>query len=916
MSTGTATGHRNVRSTVDDDSFDKLRADVDFLGTALGDVVRELEGAELFELVERVRGLSKNIRGDDAPGSGARMRTELAELLARLEAEQAEKLLRAFTVYFQLVNLAEEIHRVRVNRSREAAATPEAPRSESVAAAVKALRDQGWSRRDARNFIEQLDIQLTLTAHPTEVKRYTVRLKLERITEALRSLGERDMATQQAKALADEIRAEIVALWLTREAVNKRPTVIDEVKSALYYYRRSLLEAVPRLMRDVDAAMATYYGEDDAAAALPAVVHFRSWIGGDRDGNPFVTPAATREAYALQSDVALETYRAEVEELVQRLSLHQDRVTLGSDFLDDLAALDAEYGTSTRFDDEPLRRKLEHMFNLLDRELQGGEPYPGGPDGYLRDLQMVERALEGDRGERLARSFVRPARYRANAFRFALAPLDLREHSTVHERAIAALLSYAGVHDDYLALPEADRVPLLAELLDSRRPLAPDDAELGDEADRALAFVRELRLAARHYGPGAYGSTIVSFSHGASDVLEALLLAKQAGLEDIDATPLFETLADLEAAPDVVAQLFAVPYYRRHVAQRGVQEVMIGYSDSNKDVGFLTANWALYRAQERLAQVARAAGVPLRLFHGRGTSIGRGGGPAGQAILAQPPGSLAGRMRITEQGEALADRYSDPDLAHRHLEQVAHAFILSSARDAKEIAELPREFRDALDVAAAAAGTTYRDLLARDDFLAFFDAVTPIEEISRLNVGSRPARRGQDPASVADLRAIPWVFAWTQCRANLPGWFGIGSGLAALQPGLSATMYEQWPFFGTVVDFAQMSLAKADMDVFDSYLTLVDEPARSVYGDLIRAEFELSLEQLALATGHDLLDNDPVLARSVELRNPYIDPISHLQVELIRRLRAATDDTPGREALEYAVLVSLIGISAGMRTTG
>src|SRR5690606_6019271 len=402
--------------------------------------------------------------------------------------------------------------------------------------------------------------------------------------------------------------------------------------------------------------------------------------------------------------------------------------------------------------------------------------------------------------------------------------------------------------------------------------------------------------------------------------------AKQAGLEDIDATPLFETLADLDAAPDVMEALFAVPYYRRHVAGRGVQEVMIGYSDSNKDVGFLTANWALYRAQERLARVAREAGVPLRLFHGRGTSIGRGGGPAGQAILAQPPGSLAGRMRITEQGEALADRYSDPDLAHRHLEQVAHAFILSSARDAGPTPELPLEFREALDTAAAAAGAAYGDLLARDDFLEFFHTVTPIEEISRLNVGSRPARRSQRIArgesgrspggSVADLRAIPWVFAWTQCRANLPGWYGIGSGLAALEPGLAARMYEEWPFFGTVVDFAQMSLAKADMDVFDSYLTLVEEPARTAYGNLIRAEFDRAVEQLALVTGHGLLDNDPVLARSVGLRNPYVDPISHLQVELLKRLRAASDETPGRDALEYAVLVSLIGISAGMRTTG
>ena len=908
-----------MRSTVDDDSFGRLRADVDFLGTALGDVVRELEGPELFDLVERVRGLSKAIRGDDTPGSAGRMRTELAGLLAGLELEQAEKLLRAFTVYFQLVNLAEEIHRVRVNRSREASASPDAPRSESVAAAVKALKDQGWSRAAARSFIENLDIQLTLTAHPTEVKRYTVRLKLERITEALRALGERDMAAQQAKALADEIRAEIVALWLTREAVNERPTVIDEVKSALYYYRRSLLEAVPRLMRDMDEAISSYYGEDEAGSTpLPAVVRFRSWIGGDRDGNPFVAPGSTREAYALQSAVALETYRAEVEQLVQRMSLYQERVTPPQEFLDDLAALDAEHGASRRFEDEPYRRKLEHMFNLLDRELRGGAPYPGGPDGYLADLELLERALEEGRGARLARAFVRPARYRANAFGFALAPLDLREHSTVHERAIAALLRFAGVHDDYLALSEHERVPLLVGLLDSRRPLAPDDAVLGDEADRAIAFVRELRSAAKRYGPGAYGSTIVSFSNGASDVLEALLLAKQAGLEAIDATPLFETLDDLEAAPTVMAELFALPYYRRHVAERGVQEVMIGYSDSNKDVGFLSANWALYRAQERLAQVARAAGVPLRLFHGRGTSIGRGGGPAGQAILAQPPGSLGGRMRMTEQGEALADRYSDPDLAHRHLEQVAHAFILSSARDSGEVQELSDEYRQALDTASTAAGAAYKALLARDDFIDFFHTVTPIEEISRLNVGSRPARRSQRGASsgVADLRAIPWVFAWTQCRANLPGWYGIGSGLAALEPGLSARMYEEWPFFGTVVDFAQMSLAKADMDVFDSYLTLVDEPMRSTYAELIRGEFDLAVEQLAAATGHRLLENDPVLARSVALRNPYVDPISHLQVELLRRLRATSDETSERDHLEYAVLVSLIGISAGMRTTG
>lgn len=897
-------------------TFEQLRDDVDFLGTALGDVLRELEGERLFELVERVRGLTKAIRSTNGAG-GEAQREELAELLGGLELNEAEKLLRAFTVYFQLVNAAEEIHRVRVNRSREAAASPENPRSETIAAAVKSLHDQGWTEAEARAFIEHLDVRLTLTAHPTEVKRYTVRLKLERIAAALRTLGERELAVQQGRALVNEIRAEISALWLTREANDERPTVIDEVKSALYYYTRSLLDAVPRIMRDLDEALETYYGPPKIGTPqLPAVVRFRSWIGGDRDGNPFVTPASTREAYRLQSQVALERYLADLDELVQRLSQHEDRISLSTAFRDDLAGLDERHGGSVRFPEEPYRRKLEHMHRALRRELSGEGEYPTGPHGYVADLQLVESTLDNARGARLAQAFVRPARFRASAFGFVLAPLDLREHSTVHERALAALLAHAKVHPDYASADEDERVALLAELLESPRPLVPADAAVDEEATRALEFLRVLRWAKERYGDQAIGSTIVSFSNAASDVLEALLLAKEAGLTAIDATPLFETLEDLDRAPKVLKQLLDIPVYRRHVEARGVQEVMIGYSDSNKDVGFLSANWALYQAQEELAAVAREAGVSLRLFHGRGTSIGRGGGPAGQAILAQPPGSLGGRMRITEQGEALADRYTDPDLAHRHLEQVVHAFILSSARDAKELSELPEQYRAAAGVAAEAGRKRYRELLASDGFIEFFTAVTPIEEISRLNVGSRPARRSKGKLSVGDLRAIPWVFAWTQCRANLPGWYGIGSGLAALDGSSSAELYREWPFFQAVVDFAQMSLAKADMDVFDSYLTLVPEPLRERFGSMIRQEFDLSVEQVERATGQPLLAADQVLARSIALRNPYVDPISHLQVELLRRLRASREDSPGHAALEYAVLVSLIGVSAGMRTTG
>jgi len=897
------------------EGFERLRADVDFLATCLGDVLREQEGDHLFALVERVRGLTKAIRAARGADTSA-LRAELHALLRGLETATAEKLVRAFTVYFQLVNLAEEVHRVRVNRERDFAATRERPRSESVAAAIKALRDSGWSAAEARRFVDGLDVQLTVTAHPTEVKRYTVRLKLERIAAALRSLGETRLGPQRRQALVDEIYAEVTSLWLTREVNDERPSVLDEVKSALYYYRRSLLDAVPRLMRDVEDALEAYYGAEGLRGGpLKPIVRFRSWIGGDRDGNPYVTPEVTSAAYALQTEVALGRYLQDLDLLVQRLSQHEDRVALSAAFRDDLARLDAEHGESRRFPSEPFRRKLEHVHRFLTAELAGVGRYPGGANGYVADLRLVEDTLAQAQAARLAEAFVRPARYRAEAFGFVLAPIDLREHSTVHERVVAELLAYAGLASDYAALPEERRVALLSDVLSSPRPLVPAWAELSEETAKALGSLRVLRAQRERFGEGAVGAAIVSFTNAPSDVLEALVIAKEAGIPDIDATPLFETLEDLERAPDVMRRLYELPVYREHLARRGVQEVMIGYSDSNKEVGFLAANWALYRAQEGLARVSREAGVPLRLFHGRGTSIGRGGGPAGQAILAQPPGSLGGRMRMTEQGEALSDRYSDPDLAHRHLEQVVHAFIVSSARDARERPELPAAYREAAEEVAAAGREKYRSLVEADGFIDFFRAVTPIDEISRLNVGSRPASRGQG-RTLKELRAIPWVFAWTQCRANVPGWYGVGTGLARLPEGLSAELYREWPFFRTVVDFAQMSLAKADMDVFRSYLTLAPPGLAERFGEDVLAEFALSVAQVERATGAPLLANDPVLARSIELRNPYVDPISHLQVELLRRLRASPEDSIDRQPLSYAVRVSLVGISAGMRTTG
>ena len=698
--------------------------------------------------------------------------------------------------------------------------------------------------------------------------------------------------------------------------------MLDEVKSALYYYRRSLLTAVPRLMLDMESALDTYFDADSGnEAPLPPVVKFRSWIGGDRDGNPFVTPEVTVEAYELQSDLALETYLVDIDLLVQRLSQWENRVTLTREFREELSEQLEAQGLPSRFRGEPYRQKLIFMHRALKAEeaeaFEGSsaEGYPGNLSGYLDDLGLVERTLRVGQGRRAARAFVRPTRYRAGAFGFELAALDLREHSGIHEVAVADLLDYAGITEKYAELSEDERIELLAGELTSKRPLAPEDADLKDETKRALAFLHVFKQMQQRFGPKATGGYVVSMTEGASDVLEVLLLAKQAGLQEIDPVPLFETGEDLRNAPAVLTRLLSIPPYRTHIERRGVQEVMIGYSDSNKDVGFLAANWALYEAQEGIAKVCRDAAISLRIFHGRGTSIGRGGGPTGQAILAQPPGSLGGRMRLTEQGEALSERYADPDLAHRHLEQVAHAFILSSARDARELPEIPQSYRDALTKASNAARKRYRVFLEADGFLDLYHTVTPIEEISRLNIGSRPTRR-KGGKSLQNLRAIPWVFSWTQCRANLPGWFGLGSGLSVLDDDVMHEMYENWAFFKTIVDFAQMSLAKADMSIFETYLQLVPDELRDTFEPLIKEEYALTVAQVERVTGAGLLEHDPTLERAIELRNPYVDPISYLQVELLRRLRNLPAESPDREALEYAVLVSLIGISAGMRNTG
>jgi phosphoenolpyruvate carboxylase len=832
-----------------------LNEDVNLLGRTLGTVLSEQEGPEFLELVERVRALVRQARagGDDAP---------LRELLASADAHTAENLVRAFTLYFQLVNLAEEYERVRV-----LTASP-GPRPQSLGRALIELKEMGLSAEDTEALIERVDLGLTFTAHPTEMRRRTVRGHLVDVAQDIASL---------TPAAVERIAAHIEALWSTPELRRLKPTVQDEAKGGLSYVS-VIAQALPALQQGLKRAFAEVYGRE-TAATLP--ISFSSWMGGDRDGNPFVTPHATREA----------------------LTLHRERAR---ELL--LSAITGAYADLSQEDLEDDQDAYRQELRSLHSAVQSGEHVE-----LLPRLEALDARLRQDGQGRSAELLLTPLLTLARVFGQHLVSLDVREHSGLTGAAVAALLKEAGVEADYLALPEHARLELLTQELRSRRPLWPAGVPLPEELERAVGPIREVAHAASLVGPRAFGRYVVSMSESVSDVLEPLILAREVGFAILP-VPLFETLDDLQRAPSVMWELLGLPEYRA-VLGDGVQEIMLGYSDSNKDAGFLAANWALHEAQRDVSEVCRKAGVPWRFFHGRGTSIGRGGGPAGRAILGQPAGTIDAGLRITEQGEALADKYSHPVLAQRNLEQALYGLLLAAARPADG---LPDTWTEALDRGSRASVAAYRALVEDERFIPLFEEVTPIHEIARLNIASRPVRR-PGPPSLGSLRAIPWVMSWTQNRANLPGWYGLREGLAEIGPELAGEMYRGWPFFRSVLDNAQMSLAKSDLLIFEEYTRLV--AAAETGNAELAARLEQAYRDTVLAVqevvGEELLSSEPRLKRSIELRNPYIDPIHRLQVELLRRSRQVEGGVEQMPAeLERPLLLSVQGISAGVRNTG
>jgi phosphoenolpyruvate carboxylase len=889
-----------------------LRRDVRLLGDVLGQVLVEAEGPELLADVERLRRAAIELRGSAEPLAQLE---RVVGIVAGFGLDRAESVARAFTVYFQLVNLAEEHYRVRILRARGRGedGPPSAPVPESLAAAVAEVR-QTASPATLDGLLERLEISPVLTAHPTEARRRAVVDALRRIGQQVERLDDPRLSAAEAAGARRRLLEEITALWRTSQLRRHPPTPLDEVRTVMSAFDETLFRLVPALYRELDLALA---GEAAGRQApeFPPFLRWGSWVGGDRDGNPNVTAAVTREAMAVQSEHALRGLEAVTRRVARLLSAsaastRPSRVLLDSLERDEAELPEAATEIRTRAPDEPHRRKLTLAAERLARTRTGRPGAYLSPAVFLADLRLVQRSL-AERAPRLAYGELQHLVWQAQTFGFHLASLEVRQHASVHAQALAELA------------PEGAGDPRALDRLGTHGWPAPPPVAPSPLVAEALATFRAMAALQRRYGAAACRRYVVSFSRSATDLAAVRALASLAVPEDqleLDVVPLFESSADLAAAPEVLDEYLALPGAARWLERGGRRvEVMLGYSDSAKEMGFLAANMALYQAQGELAAWARGNRVELTLFHGRGGALGRGGGPAGRAIRAQAPGSVGGRFKVTEQGEVVFARYGNPAIAQRHLEQVTSAVLLAST-PAHEAMLLDREvdfLADARRMAAAAEGA-YRALVGEPGFVEWFKRVTPIEELSDLAIGSRPARR-HDRAGLEDLRAIPWVFAWSQNRCNLPGWYGLGSGLAVLagEPGGLARlrrMYGEWPFFNSLLDNAEMSLAKADALIAGLYLELGGHPELTA---AVREEFRRTRALVMEVTESDRpLARRPVLRNAVDLRNPYVDALSLIQVRFLEELRAGVADPERAARVAELVRLTVNGVAAGLQNTG
>lgn len=906
-----------------------LSDDVYLLAGLLGEVIQALGGEQAFALEEDVRSLSKQLRRNDAIAAA-----RLDHLIGEAGTTDLRTLIRAFTNYFQLINLAEDNERIRRVRRREHAA-PDAPRRGSIHEAIGILASRGVDAGQMRELLAQAQVRFVLTAHPTEARRRTVIDKLARIFAVIRDLDERHALPREVRRARSWLASTIAELWSSNELRVQKPTVQDEVRAVLVYFGSTLVHVIPEIYRDVEDALAECYPGE--SIDVPPFLSFGSWIGGDRDGNPFVTPDVTVEALQIMRDAATGFLEHRLTELAGRLSVS-----------------DLMVPPVPRLD--PLIARYGGMFPELDHELariNAGEPYRrlltlirervrstrhSGAHGYhraadlLADLREIEAALIDQSAGMIVGGELKDVIRQVEVFGFEFATLDIRDHARRHEETVAHALRVSGVEEDYGALEESARQSLLAREIANPRPLVPLDVDdFPDIPREVVTTFRTIRSLLDRGFTGAMETYIVSNTETPSDILEVLLLMKESRLAApggdearLRIAPLFEEGQTLASSPETMTTLLDTDVYRRALeSSGGAQEIMIGYSDSNKDVGYLASSWQLYQAQRRLADLLTERGVPFLFFHGRGGSIGRGGGPTNIAILALPMHTINGRVKMTEQGEVISARYSTVPIAHREIELALGATLVQSFQTSDWTARVDPgvdvgRFGEMLAHMADVSAKAYRDLVYGDPgFVRFFREATPIDAISRLQLGSRPAKR-KSTDDIRDLRAIPWVFSWTQARIILPGWYGIGR---ALEEGVERygmetiqIMERSWPFFAATVSNAEMALAKADMGIAERYVALVsDEVLRDRVWSQLRQEFDRSVQIILEITQQErLLDREPLLQRSIVRRNPYVDPLSIIQVELLRRWRQQPDD----EDLVQTLHLAVNGIAGGLKNTG
>jgi phosphoenolpyruvate carboxylase len=920
---------------------------IHLLGDLLGRVLVEQESAGLFAIEERVRSLGKARRSSD-PLAAEEGALALAAEIAGMNRNTAWVMACAFALYFDLVNTAEDNSRMDVLHKEALEKAPE-PVHDSIDEGVQLLKASGLSREQMGALLENLHIELVLTAHPTEARRRTVLSKIARIAEALRALDSGRLLPREQERCMQVLHSEIATLWLTDRARSAQPTPTDEVRTALYFVGQVFWTVLPELYEMLDAAVEKYY---PGLKVDHPWLQLASWMGGDRDGNPNVTAEVTAETLTLHRGLAVENHRAAFQDLSRRLSLSDEYIPLPDSLLDWLASRPAVPAHSARiqarYPHEPYRLILSILANDLaeashdDMKTRLLSSVPHTARVQVEDLAGPLEVIAAAVPPAVEQGALSTTLRQLEIFGLYGARLDLREESSRLNAAVGEILRGLGIELHFEDLDPGARQDLLVRLLAGPvPPLAPQPG-ITPAAAETWALFRLLARTRQVYGADLLGPFIISMSSSPADVLAVLLLAYWCGCADgLQIVPLFETIQDLANAPMVMQALFALPVYRVHLGTcPDGQMVMIGYSDSNKDGGFLMSNWALYQGQEQIARVCRENGVQLTLFHGRGGTTARGGGPPNRSILAQPGGTVSGRYRLTEQGEIISTRYSTIDMSLRNLEQIVNAVLLASApvclvpdphitegcsqRVSPE--DLPEPWRQAMQGIAEAAMAKYRALVFETPgFIDYWQAATPIEEISRMRIGSRPAARRPGTVQVNKIRAIPWVFSWMQSRCNLPGWYGLGTGLSALcearPDGMDRlrAMYESWPFLRVLLENAELSLSKADMRIAAMYdaLVLDRDLAGRIFGE-IQAEYARTVKMLLAIKGQsELMQNEPVIQRSIRLRNPYVDPLNYIQVEMLRRLRALEDtECDEAEGLREVLVLTINGIASGLRNTG